>query len=103
VCKESKQAFSKYLKPVPSENEAGMLTLSTGAMSGILISNQRPSIRIKGKVVPVLPLTEHHAMKVYWGVEVQLHPFFESIRIISGNLLTREVRVHVFLSQRIIH
>jgi hypothetical protein len=21
----------------------------------------------KGKVVPVLPLTEHHAMKVYWG------------------------------------
>jgi hypothetical protein len=24
---------------------------------------------IKGKVVPLL-LTEHHAMKVYWGVEV---------------------------------
>jgi hypothetical protein len=21
----------------------------------------------KGKVVPVLPLTEHHAMKAYWG------------------------------------
>jgi hypothetical protein len=30
----------------------------------------------KGKVVPVLPLTEHHAMKAYWGVEVQLHSFF---------------------------
>jgi hypothetical protein len=29
------------------------------------------------KVVPVLPLTEHHAMKAYWGVEVQLHPFFD--------------------------
>jgi hypothetical protein len=26
----------------------------------------------KGKV-PVLPLTEHHVMKAYWGVEVQLH------------------------------
>jgi hypothetical protein len=25
---------------------------------------------------PVLPLTEHHAMKAYWGVEVQLHAFF---------------------------
>jgi hypothetical protein len=31
----------------------------------------------KGKVVPVLPLTKHHAMKAYWGVEVQLHPFFD--------------------------
>jgi hypothetical protein len=30
---------------------------------------------VKGKFVPVLPLTEHHAMKAYWGVEVQLHPF----------------------------
>jgi hypothetical protein len=24
----------------------------------------------KGKVVPALFLTEHHAMKAYWGVEV---------------------------------
>jgi hypothetical protein len=24
----------------------------------------------KGKVVPVLFSTEHHAMKAYWGVEV---------------------------------
>jgi hypothetical protein len=24
----------------------------------------------KGKVVPVLFLTEHHGMKAYWGVEV---------------------------------
>jgi hypothetical protein len=31
----------------------------------------------KGKVVSVLPLTEHHAMKACWGVEVQLHPFFD--------------------------
>jgi hypothetical protein len=29
------------------------------------------------KVVPVLTLTEHYAMKAYWGVEVQLHPFFD--------------------------
>jgi len=25
---------------------------------------------VKGKVVPVLLLMEHHAMKVYWGMEV---------------------------------
>jgi len=24
----------------------------------------------KGKVVPMLFLTEHHTMKVYWGVEI---------------------------------
>jgi hypothetical protein len=24
----------------------------------------------KGKIVPVIFLTEHHAMKAYWGVEV---------------------------------
>jgi hypothetical protein len=24
-------------------------------------------VKAKGKVVPVLPLTEHHAMKAYWG------------------------------------
>jgi hypothetical protein len=29
------------------------------------------------KVVPVLFLTEHHAMKACWGVEVQLHLFFD--------------------------
>jgi hypothetical protein len=34
-------------------------------------------IIFEGKVAPVLPLTEHHAMKVYWGVEVQLHPFLD--------------------------
>jgi len=28
---------------------------------------------MKGKVVPVLPLTEHHAMKAYWGVEDKRH------------------------------
>jgi hypothetical protein len=28
-------------------------------------------VKVKGKVVPVLFLTEHHAMKVYWGVEVK--------------------------------
>jgi hypothetical protein len=29
-------------------------------------------VKVKGKrkVVPVLFLTEHHAVKVYWGVEV---------------------------------
>jgi hypothetical protein len=27
----------------------------------------------EGKVIPVLLLTEHHAMKAYWGMEVYLH------------------------------
>jgi hypothetical protein len=27
-------------------------------------------VKRKGKVVPVLFLTEHHAMKAYWGVDV---------------------------------
>jgi hypothetical protein len=27
-------------------------------------------VKVKGKVAPVLFLTEHHAMKTYWGVEV---------------------------------
>jgi hypothetical protein len=31
----------------------------------------------KGKVIPVLFLTEHHAMKAYWGVEVYLQTFFD--------------------------
>jgi hypothetical protein len=31
----------------------------------------------KGKAVPVPFLTEHHAMKAYWGVEVQFHAFFD--------------------------
>jgi hypothetical protein len=26
---------------------------------------------------PCAPPTEHHAMKAHWGVEVQLHPFFD--------------------------
>jgi hypothetical protein len=29
-----------------------------------------PQVKSKGKVVPVLFVTEHHAMKAYWGVEV---------------------------------
>jgi len=30
----------------------------------------------KGKTVPVLPLTEHHAMKAYWGSGGK-HPFLD--------------------------
>jgi hypothetical protein len=33
-------------------------------------------IKGKGKVIPVF-LNKHHAMKAYWGVEVQLHSFFD--------------------------
>jgi hypothetical protein len=31
----------------------------------------------KVKVKLSLCLTKHYAMKAYWGVEVQLHPFFD--------------------------
>jgi hypothetical protein len=33
-------------------------------------------VKVKGKVAPVF-LTEPHAMKAYWGVEIQLHLFFD--------------------------
>jgi len=32
-----------------------------------------------GKVVPVLFSAEHHAMKAYWEMEVQIHAFLTSI------------------------
>jgi hypothetical protein len=37
------------------------------------------SLKAKGKskVVLVLFSTERHAMKAYWGVEVQLHSLFD--------------------------
>jgi hypothetical protein len=31
-------------------------------------------VKVKGKVVAVLPLTEHHAMKAYWGSEGTASP-----------------------------
>jgi hypothetical protein len=34
-------------------------------------------VKGKGKVVPVLPLNEHHAMKAYWGSGCKLHPFLD--------------------------
>jgi hypothetical protein len=37
------------------------------------ISRPRRLVHRKGKVTPALFLTEHHAMKASWGVEVQLH------------------------------
>jgi hypothetical protein len=42
-----------------------------------MISNYREYTLGQGTgKVPVLFLTEYHAMKAYWGVEVQLHAFF---------------------------
>jgi hypothetical protein len=38
-------------------------------MLGILVA-VRWLFNCKGKVVSVLFLTEHHAMKAYWGVEL---------------------------------
>jgi hypothetical protein len=35
-------------------------------------------LHIKDKFVPVL-LTKHHAIKVYWGVEVRLYAFLNSV------------------------
>jgi hypothetical protein len=44
---------------------------------GIELRSSRMYVRYgKGKVVPVL-LTEYHSMKEYWGVEIQLHVFFD--------------------------
>jgi hypothetical protein len=35
---------------------------------------------VKVKVKLSLYLTKHHFMKTYWGVEVQFHAFFISVR-----------------------
>jgi hypothetical protein len=43
----------------------------------VIDSVRKMLVKVKGKIVPVLPLTRHHAMKAYWGVEVQLHPLFD--------------------------
>jgi hypothetical protein len=37
------------------------------SIRSFLLSLNAASKKLKGKVVPVLPLTEHHAMKAYWG------------------------------------
>jgi len=43
-----------------------------------IIPNEMSRIfTMDGKVVPVLPLIQHHAIKAYWGVEVQLHTLSE--------------------------
>jgi hypothetical protein len=35
-------------------------------------------VKGKGKFCPCAFLTDHHAMKAYWGVEVKLHAFLTS-------------------------
>jgi len=42
---------------------------------GMIYVVQRSTILIP--CVPVLPVTQHQAMKAHGGVEVQLHPFFD--------------------------
>jgi hypothetical protein len=37
------------------------------ASDALYFSNVQPEREDKGKVVPVLLLTEHHAIKAYWG------------------------------------
>jgi hypothetical protein len=51
-----------------------LLHSSTRAMYWSLSSQ---CVKGKGKLVPVLSLPEHHAIKAYWGVEVQLHKFLK--------------------------
>jgi hypothetical protein len=50
------------LKPPHFESLQDILTNETTVLRG--------TGKGKGKVVPVLFLTEHHALKVYWGVEL---------------------------------
>jgi hypothetical protein len=40
-----------------------------------ILRNTKSDKRYKGKL-PLCFLTEHHAMKVYWGAELLLHAFF---------------------------
>jgi len=34
-------------------------------------------VKVKIKLFLCFTLTGHHAMKAYWGMEVQLHSFFD--------------------------
>jgi hypothetical protein len=61
----AKKEFGKYAHSKFDSKVQLLLTVNT-------------MIKVKGKVFLVPPLTSHHAMKAYWGVEVQLHPFFDS-------------------------
>jgi hypothetical protein len=64
--KAKQNTESKHIRarPIRIHDPAVLDVRTVGAIYGV-------------KVVPVLPLTEHHAIKAYWGVEVQLHPFFD--------------------------
>jgi hypothetical protein len=52
-----------------------LLVCARGIPSVILVLHTSKG---KGKVKLSLCLTKHHAMKTYWGVEVQLHAFLTS-------------------------
>jgi hypothetical protein len=41
------------------------------------LAKGRSFVQGEGRVVPVLFLTGHHAMRAYWGVELWLHSFFD--------------------------
>jgi hypothetical protein len=71
---------------LPTKSSWSGTLLSTGTL---LLYSIRPAILIgkcKGKVVPVLSirprrriyLIKHHAMKMYWRMEVKLHAFLTS-------------------------
>jgi len=61
-----------FIKP---QKEVGNICMS---LRVVIRSTHPTRPQGKGKVAPVLFfLTEHYAMKAYWGVEVKLHIFFD--------------------------
>jgi hypothetical protein len=54
-------------------------TITTEVFRALFVSKpfSKCEIKVKGKVIPGLFLTKHHAMKAYWGEDVQLHSFFD--------------------------
>jgi hypothetical protein len=58
-------------------------------VTAALGTTQQPAqcIKVKGKFVPIVFLTEHNAMNAYWGVEEYLHAFLTSAQLeVSGQL-----------------
>jgi hypothetical protein len=69
--------FTFILLGGTSENGNSLRTYLYSASAKTFVHNLL-DVLIEVKVKLSLCLTKHHAMKMYWGVEVQLHPFLTS-------------------------
>jgi hypothetical protein len=63
--------FNNKALPIKEWNICGQSLMQTNQQ----FKRNEPDLTVKVKLS--LCLTKHHAIKAYWGVEVQLHAFFD--------------------------